>query len=278
MHLFAYYLYNIAFIADTWYIVGIGMGKLLTILSGMLCLLLVSCGHPLESESGLYHVELRDDFKLPIDGVWSWGKGNPYADQQSGHIYIEPLDISLVEEDEPELAPLMIPQMHEHMVQYFNEILQEINQVNGKDWQLTDDPAQAQIRISMALVHFRPQKPALRFLGEIVSYLIPLPMVSRVVGRLSKGCISIEATIRDNKTGDLLMAFKDTNRKPSRLYRAHAYKRSGNADANLKTWARMLAGMCRAAAPDQLGDATLRQKFEDYSYAASLRDKLKNRL
>ncbi len=257
---------------------GPKMNPIFTILVCIASMLLISCGHTLESESGLYDVALRDEFKLPVDGVWSWGKGNPYAEQKAGFIYIEPLDISLVEEDEPELAPLMIPQMHHHMVYEFNKILQEIDERTGKDWQLTEDPTKAHIRIDMALVHFRPQKPTLRFLGEIISYLVPFPGVSRVVGRFAKGCIAIEATIRDNKNGILLMAFKDTNRKPSRLYRKDAYKRSGNADANLRTWARMLAGLCRAAAPDQLGDATLRQKFEDYSYAASVRDKLINRL
>lgn len=254
------------------------MSKSLSFILAFCALLPAGCGHSLESESGLYDVSLRESIKLPVDGVWSWRKGNPYIHQKKGFIYIATLDISLVKESEPELAPLMITQMHDLMIREFEQILKEINLKNESHWQLTEDPNQAHIRIDMSLVHLRPQKPLLRLAGEVVSYLVPLPGISRVVGRFAKGCICIEATIRDNKTGELLMAFKDTNRKPTRLYSKDAYKRRGNADANLRTWAKMLAKFCRMAAPDQMGDATLRQKFEDYSYAQSLRDKLINRL
>ena len=40
----------------------------------------------LESETGLYKVKLVHTMKSGVDGVWSWGKGNPYVDQKEGKI------------------------------------------------------------------------------------------------------------------------------------------------------------------------------------------------
>ena len=254
------------------------MRFVLFILGCICCMFLSACGHTLSSESGLYNVELRQHVKMPIDGVWSWGKGNPYVNKKAGYIYIAPLDISNISEDEPELAPLMIPQMHDYMVNEFADILREMNRANNSNWQLSATPEPADIHIRTALVHFDPQRPWLRILGKMAGYLLPVPGVERAVGVFSKGDICIEASIRDAKSGQLLMAFKDSNQKTTKLYSKEAYSTRGNADANLRVWAFMLAHLCRAGAPDQLGHATLQQKFTDYTYAESLRDKIKIRL
>lgn len=236
---------------------------------------MISCSHKnLESESGLYQVTLKEHIKFPVDGIWTWGNGNPYIKQSKGYIYISPLNISMVQREHPELAPLMQPQMHDYMVQSFVEMLKEANNKNQTNWQLTFNPAQAHVRIDTAVVRFTPQKPSLRILGEILGFLSPVPGVSRVVGRFSKGDITIEATIRDCKSNQLLLAFKDSNRKPTRLFRADAYTNGGNADVNLRSWAHVLARLCRAAWADKLGNSTLQERFQDYTYAESLRDRI----
>ena len=192
------------------------MRFVLFILSCICCMFITACGHTLSSESGLYDVELRQHVKMPIDGVWSWGKGNPYVNKKTGYIYIAPLDISNIAEDEPELAPLMIPQMHDYMVSEFAAILREMNRTNQTNWQLSASPEPANIHIRTALVHFAPQRPWLRVLGKIAEYILPVPGVERAVGVFSKGDICIEASIRDAKSGLLLMAFKDSNQKTTK--------------------------------------------------------------
>ncbi len=239
----------------------------------LLCLLCTSCGYKnLHSESGLYNVTLHEHLKSPVDGIWTWGKGNPYLTQKSGYIYIAPLDISKVVHDNPATAPLMQPQMHDYMVQAFVEILKDANKKNHSNWQLTFDPAQANIRIDTALVHFEPQRPGLRVIGEFLRLTSPIPGVSRVVGKFSKGDITIEATIRDTKTNQLLLAFKDSNRKPTRLFHAEAYTATGNADINLRSWAHVLAHICRLSWYDEMGNSTLQKKFQDYTYIEALKD------
>lgn len=238
-------------------------------------LVLASCSQSkLESESGLYDVPLHRHLKSPTDGIWTWGKGNPYLNQKSGFIYIAPMDIRKARAEEPELAPLMIPQMHDYMVQEFVRMLREANQKNAANWQLTFDPAQAHVRIDTALVHFRPQRPIMRIFGKILGYVSPIPLVGDVVGKFSKGDITIEATIRDCKDGKLLLAFKDSNRKNTRLIQAEAYSKTGNADANLRSWAHVIAKLCRAAWKDRRGGSTLKEAFDNYTYAEALRDRI----
>lgn len=252
------------------------MRKILTILTILSCLLMVSCVQKnLHSESGLYDVELKEHLKAPTDGIWTWGKGNPYSHQQSGFIYISPLDISMIKLEHRDTASLMRPQMHDYMVQSFVEILQDANRENGTNWQLTFDPAQAHIRIDTALVNFRPQVPGLRVLSKVAGNVVSFPGVGTFAGKFSKGDITIEAAIRDNKTNQLLLALKDSNRKTTRLYTAEAYSKTGNADVNLQSWARVLAHLCRLAWYDNLGDSTLQEKFKDYTYAESLIDRFK---
>lgn len=253
------------------------MKRILTIVTLLSCLLMVSCAQrSLISESGLYHVALVEDLKSPVDGIWTWGKGNPYLHQKSGHIYIAPMDVRLAAREHPDMAPLMRPQMHDYMVQAFVEMLKDANKKNHSNWKLTNNPAEAQIRIDTALVHFEPQMPKMKVVGKVAGFMSPIPGVGQVIGRFAKGDITIEATIRDCKNGRLLMALKDSNRKPTRLFRADGYSKTGNADVNLQSWARLLAHICRAAWYDELGNTTLQEKFKDYTYAEALINYLKD--
>lgn len=238
----------------------------------LLSLFFASCSqHPLTSESGLYDVKLEHSWKAPVDGAWVWGKGSPFAKQKRGYIYVAPLDISKVVEDEPELAPLMVPQMHAYVVEELSSELRK-NYIPGKqEWQLTFDPKQADIRIDMALVHFRPQNPFLRLFSGIGSLFSPVPGVGTVAGRFAEGDICIEIAIRNNHNGELLAAFKDSNREKTRLYKSDAYSRSGNADANLRAWARGLARLFEEGCRAMREGKTLLQRFQERTVGDAIR-------
>lgn len=229
-------------------------------------LLFVSCQNRLQSESGLYNVELQHNIKVPVKGYWTWGKGNPYASHQSGRIYIHPMDISKILESDPEAAPVMAIQMHDYLTQAIAAVLKEANVANGTDWRLTANPTEADVCIHTALVDFRRQRPALKALNAVSGTFVDVPGVSEVMGYIANGNVSIECTMRDTRTGQLLMAFKDANRKKIRLYNKDAYSYTGNADANFKEWAAALARVIRASAHDKLGNSTIKDKIEERSY------------
>lgn len=107
------------------------MKRILTLVTLLSCLLMVSCAQRnMISESGLYNVTLHEKLKAPVDGIWTWGKGNPYLHQKSGYIYIAPLDVRLAAAEHPDMAPLMRPQMHDYMIQAFVEMLKDANKKN----------------------------------------------------------------------------------------------------------------------------------------------------
>lgn len=235
-------------------------------------LLLGSCGHTLQSESGLYNVQLERTVKVPVKGFWTWGKGNPYTNQKSGSIYIHPLDVSRVQHEYPDLAPIFQIQMQDYTVQAIVKSLRELNAANKTNWVITTNPSQADVCINMALVHFSAQRPGLNVASKVGSLLSPIPGVGKVVGSVASGDICIECTMRDTKTGQLLMAFKDENRKTVRLYSKDAYSRSGNADANLKEWAQDMANIIRGSAFDKIGTGTYKGKIEERSAVGSVID------
>ena len=236
-------------------------------IAAVVAVCLCSCiQQQLVSESGLYDVKLERNLKAGVDGGWTWGEGNAYSKQKNGAIYIAPLDISLVEKKQPKLAPLMVPQMHDYVVQYVSNALDEANKANKTNWKLTDKPDEATVRVDMALVRFRPQRPGLRLLSGLGGHFIKIPGISDVVGKFSKGDICMEMTIRDGRTGRLYLACKDSNRKTARLISSEAYKRKGNADVNLRGWAQKLARVIRECFPDRLGNETLKQKIEERSW------------
>lgn len=230
-------------------------------------LLLCSCSHSLKSESGLYDVELQKSYKVALDGYWVTPIDHKSQKKiKRGTIYIAPLDVSLVEKDEPELSKLIISQMHGLFVEEMQEMLKEGNAANKANWRLTNDPRNATIRVDIAVVRLRPQNPAMRILGTVGSFFSPVPGTGSIVDTLTEGDICIEATVRDAQTGELLFAVKDRNREKTKLYKANAYKKGGNVDANMHAWARKLAFLFRNCANDRLGNRTLRQALEERSF------------
>lgn len=227
---------------------------------------LLSCQIYLKSESGLYNVELKKNPKVLVDGCWSWGKGNPYAGEKSGKIYIHPLDVSKVRHNNPEAASLMVVQMQDYIVQAMVKELREMNAANHTNWTLTTNPSEADVCIHTAVVKFRPQQPALKVTTTITSTLGAVPGASKIFSFISEGNITLEGTMRDARSGQLLVAFKDTNRKSARLYTAEAYSKTGNADVNLKAWAEKLARLVRESAYDRMGNSTMQKKIRERSY------------
>lgn len=243
------------------------MKRVLTLASIVLAgFSMVSCQTQLKSESGLYKVELKKSSKVLVDGVWTWGKGNPYASQKSGNIYIHPLDVSKIRGQYPKEASLMVVQMHDYMVQSFVQNLRESNTANKTNWKLTTNPSAADVCVRTAIVKFRPQKPAAKVAAGVMSMVSSMPGVTKVCSIIADGNITIEGTIRDARSGQLLLAFKDSNRKKVRLYTKEAYEKTGNADANLREWAENLGKVIRFAGYDKLGNSTLKQKAEERSY------------
>lgn len=211
----------------------------------ILSLLLCSCKSYLKSESGLYDVELNRSLRVPLDGWWHPDKPTTRVSKKHGRVYVAPLDISQVEDDEPELSRLLIPQMHDYMVTYLSKTIEQANKKNKAYWRLTDDANKADIRMDMAVVSLKPQRPVLRWLFFLGSFASPIPGTGTVAAHFTEGDICIEFTIRDSHTGELLFAMKDSNRATTRLYKAEAYTREGQADKNLKLWAQKIAHLVR---------------------------------
>ena len=239
--------------------------KKIALLSALV-FLFTSCQQHLKSESSLYNVKLNHHSKVLVDGIWTWGKGNPYAGQKSGSIYIHPLDVSLVRHAYPKESRLMVIQMQDYLVQSIAKELKAINAANHCHWVLTTNPAAADICIKTALVRFKPQKPSLKVASSVGGAIVSMPGVNRILGTIADGDIAIEGTMRDARSGQLLLAFKDANRKKVRIYTEEAYRATGNADANLKEWAGNLAKVIRMSAYDKMGNSTLKEKAKKRSY------------
>lgn len=241
----------------------------------LISLLLTSCGHDrtLKSESGLYNVELETSFRIPVNGAWFSGTGQKYTAQKKGAIYIAPLDVQAIAAEYPEESVSMKKEMEDFVAAALDVSLRDLNQTNKVFWCQTLNPAAADIRVDMAVVDFKPQRPFLRGLVDLFSFWSPVPMTSTLAAHITSGDICLEMTIRDARTGELLMALKDENSAKPRYYRAEAYSSSGNATANLRAWAHKLARIIREAANDRNGGKTLRQRLEEMDLldAAGLR-------
>ena len=231
----------------------------------VLCaVLLTSCGHTLKSESGLYNVTLESSPKLPVKGYWLSGKGKRINPGTSGLIYVAPLNVKAISNKYPLAARQMRENMNKYLVVELNKAMAEINSKNHTNWQITTTPsAAADARVDMAVVHFKPQRPFLRVLVEILSFWSPVPMTSTLMSPASSGDICLECTVKNAHTGELLLAFKDENRKKPRYVNKEAYSRDGNADTNLKFWAKRLAFVIRESTYDKSGNKSLKQRVED---------------
>ncbi len=250
------------------------MMKTCLLVCSLCCLLLCSCmSRQLHSESGLYNVPLEHSYKVPVDGYWTWNRHNPYTHQASGSLYIAPLNVSAVQEDYPELAPLIVEQMDGLLKEKMTLALNEANKANNTNWVLTRDAAKADIRIELAVVSLRTQKPLLHILSGIIGPFTPAG-VSHAVDFVSKGDITLEGAIRSARDGQLMFAFKDSNRAHLRFYHKDTYRRTGHVDANLRRWARMLARLCREGAYDRMGDHTLQERLEQRSFSDAVKSHL----
>lgn len=239
------------------------------------CLLLVSCQHALQSESGLFDVALEKNPRIAVDGIWMWGGGNPYADVHSGRIYIAPLNVERVlNKVNQRYLPYLQKQMNEDMTRSIGAALEEANETNNASWSLTDKPELADIRIDTALVRFKPQKPGVRVVSMVATLFAPVPGMSRITTFSGAGDIAIEVAIRDCRDNKLLLAFRDSNRRQIRLFHAEAYARSGNAQVNLREWAEGMGHLIRVCAFDRLGYDSLKDKLRH----RPMRDVLRSRM
>ncbi len=214
-----------------------------TIFISLFALLLTSCQSTLKSESGLYDVKLKHSYKDPVDGSWLWDGVHPYAYSKNVGIYLAPLDVSLIQEKYPDLAPLLAEQFQESIRTQFSEFLAEHNKKDNIGWFITDKPEGAKMRLNLAIVKFTPQYPVLRTLTTIGSFFSPIPGTGTVAAYFTEGSIGVEATIRDEKTKQLYLAFKDSNRKPAFIYTANAYSSTGQAEVNFRHWATKMASL-----------------------------------
>lgn len=227
---------------------------------------LISCQQSMRSESGLYNVELERNLKVPVKGYWTWGKGNPYANKKDVRIYVHPMDVAHIVKQDPEAAHNMAHQMHDYIVNALSQSLNDANAANNTEWKITTNAAESDVCIHTSLVSFRRQRPVLKTLNTAAGSFIDVPGVSNVLGYISNGNVCIECSMRDTRTGQLFLAFKDANRKKIRLYTKEAYSYTGNADANLKEWATMIAWVIRGAAADKLQNSTFRKQIEERSW------------
>ncbi|MDO4221601.1 MAG: DUF3313 family protein [Akkermansia sp.] len=231
--------------------------------------LLASCSFSqsrLKSESGLYDVQLTHSLKVAVDGYWL--PDQPYDAPAVGSIYIAPLDMHLVQEGHEEYVPLMQKQMHDYLTKAISASISTNKLINR--WTLTNSPQAATVRLDFSVVHFRTQRSGLRVVSEVGGYFMPVPGVSSVVSSFAEGDICIEGTMRDVKTGRLLMAFKDSNRAKARLYSANAYKRGGAADANLQLWAKKMGELLTIGGEYRAQGKTLKDFINERSYAKGL--------
>lgn len=236
-----------------------------------LCTLLCQCTN-LQSESGLYDVRLEKNVKLDVAG--SWFTDTPPPSRQKGHgsLYIAPLDIHLVYKDEPELSPVLQQKMGAYMQEGIAAALRD----SHSSWGIVSSPEKATVRIDLAIVHFRPQRPLLNLAGHITGHFVPVPFVGDAAETIAGGDIVIEGSIRDVETGRLLAAFKDNNRKKGKIYNGTMFTKLGPAEASLKSWAYSMSRLVIAGKHAAETGKTVKQLIEEENYGHALLRKLGN--
>ncbi len=256
------------------------MKRALLCLSALCCLFLSACSwvqcyqsQKLRSESSLYDVPLEHNSKVLLDGVWFSGTGNPCVNRQKVNFYVAPLNVTLVKDKYPDFPPVMVEQMDTIMTEALTKACDEANTANKTQWKVTHNEAEADISIELAVVSLRKQKPGLHIVAEVLGYVAPTG-VGDAIGLIAEGDITLEGAIRDHRTGELLMAFKDSNRAKLRFYQKDAFLREGNVDANLRIWAEKLARVCRASAHDIMGSDNLKHMIEQRSRTDVIKTRL----
>lgn len=213
----------------------------------VLALLFCSCSQliSLKSESGLYDVPLKRSIsrKVPVIAYWSNDNPSTIVIDDKSYIYIAPLDIKLIEDENKLMSQTLKKSMHNYMKMDIGKAILDINKKHNRDWNLTDDAKQADIRIDMAIVQLRAQHPVLKILSKLGGGFVNIFGISSVSDYIAAGGITIEGSIRNGQTKELYFAFKDKNGKSTYLYQASAYSRIGQADTNLKYWSETLASL-----------------------------------
>lgn len=240
---------------------------ILLLLSALLC----QCTS-LQSESGLYDVRLERNVKLDVQGSWFTDTPSTETRQEQGSLYLAPLDIQRVCEDEPELSPILQQKMGEYMQEGIAAALQEAQSA----WTIAPAAENATLRIDLAIVHFRPQKPLLNLAGHITSNFIPVPFVGNATDAIAGGDIVLEGTIREVKTGKLLFAFKDSNRKKGKLYNGTMFTKLGPAEASLKSWAYSMSQLIMAEKYAAETDTTVKELIKEEGYGHALMRQLRD--
>lgn len=236
------------------------------------CLSFASCvmQQQLQSESGLYQVPLSRSLKVAVDGYYV--RPNPESEPlpKKGTIYVAPMDVSHVRGSADECLPAMQQDMHRYLCTEIAAALKETCP-NG-EWTLTNDAEHATLRYETALVRFRPQRPLLRGAAMLASPFIEIPFVTKAVKKFAKGDICIEGAVRyQQKTPVLVAAFKDSNRASAAFYESAAYRPTGNAEVNLRIWAKKMARFIYAEAIMSRQGKSFEQVLEERSFTDTVK-------
>lgn len=235
----------------------------------LLCCLSLSACMWQQHTSVLSDVPLNRSLKVAVDGYYVYPNPEKNTLPENGTIYVAPMDVSQVKSEDDASLSAMQQAMHEYLCAEVAAALHDVCP-NG-EWMLTDDAEQATLLYQTALVRYRPQKPLLRGLTMLASPFVSVPFVSGAVKRFAKGDICIEGAVRFRETDTLLAAFKDSNRESTALYESAAYRPTGNAEVNLRIWAKKMARLIYA-------DALMNQQgktFEEIVEERSVRDTVK---
>ena len=151
-----------------------------------------------------------------------------------------------------------------YMYEETSRSLANTNKKMGVNWTLTNNPNDATFVIETAVVKLKPQHPTLKFLNSTVGWLIPIPGLSTVAGQYTNGAICIECIIRDGANkNQIYFAFKDANRKKTRIYHKDAYSVEGQADKNLKHWAESIARLITASNATSSSTNSIKKNIEE---------------
>lgn len=234
----------------------------------LLCCLSLSCCMWQQHTSVLSDVPLNRSVKAAVDGYYVYPNPEKKTLPERGTVYVAPMDVSRVKSEDDASLSAMQQAMHDYLCAEVAAALHEVCP-NG-EWTLTDDAEQATLLYRTALVRYRPQKPLLRGLAVLASPFVSVPFVSGAVKRFAKGDICIEGAVRFRETDTLLAAFKDSNRESSALYESAAYRPTGNAEVNLRIWAKKMARFIYADARMNREGKSFEQLLEERSVADTI--------
>ena len=229
----------------------------------LLCCLSLACCIQVQHTHVLSNVPLNRSLKVAVDGYYVRPEPEKKALPVRGTIYVAPMDVSQVKDEDEDTLSAMQQTMHRYLCDEVAVALKDVCP-NG-EWVLTDDAEHATLLYQTALVRFRPQRPLLRGVVGIVASFVNIPVASRVVKRYAKGDICIEGAVRIRETDTLLAAFKDSNRESAALYEAAAYRPTGNAEVNLRIWAKKMARFIYADARMSRDGKSFEQLLEERS-------------